>query len=94
MQSRLFGRMPDGTPVHAFDLGSTSGLSATIIEYGGRIVSLEVPTATGKRIGFYSAFGERSAIAVEAAQGAGLNAAVHIQGGLYAWKKVDGPIAR
>ena len=49
MQSRLFGRMPDGTAVDAFDIGSASGLSATIIEYGGRIVTLDVPTAAGKR---------------------------------------------
>jgi glyoxylase-like metal-dependent hydrolase (beta-lactamase superfamily II)/rhodanese-related sulfurtransferase len=54
----------------------------------------ELATATGKRIVFYCAFGERSAMAVQAAQGAGLNAAVHIQGGLDAWKKADGPIAR
>jgi aldose 1-epimerase len=41
--------MPDGTAVHAFTLGSGDGLSATIIEYGGRIVSLDVPTSSGKR---------------------------------------------
>jgi aldose 1-epimerase len=49
MQSREFGRMPDGTAVHAFVIGSASGLSASIIEYGGRIVTLDVPTAGGKR---------------------------------------------
>jgi aldose 1-epimerase len=35
--------------VHAFTLGSSSGLSASILDYGGRIVTLDVPTADGKR---------------------------------------------
>jgi rhodanese-related sulfurtransferase len=48
----------------------------------------------GKRIVFYCAFGERSAMAVQAAQDAGLLSAVHIQGGMDAWKKADGPVAR
>jgi aldose 1-epimerase len=49
MQSNLFGRMPDGTAVHAFTLRSTTGLTATIIQYGGRIAALNVPTPTGER---------------------------------------------
>ncbi len=49
MKPRFFGRMPDGTAIQAYELGSPSGLSATIITYGGRIVSLNVPTAEGKR---------------------------------------------
>jgi len=49
MQSHLFGRMPDGTAVHAFTLRSTTGLTATVIEYGGRLTALEVPTAAGER---------------------------------------------
>jgi sulfur dioxygenase len=52
----------------------------------------ELATATGKRIVFYCAFGERSAMAVQAAQEAGLNTACHIQGGIAAWKKADGPV--
>src|SRR5215468_2995597 len=47
----------------------------------------ELATATGKRIVFYCAFGERSAMAVQAAQDAGLTAACHVQGGLDAWRK-------
>jgi glyoxylase-like metal-dependent hydrolase (beta-lactamase superfamily II)/rhodanese-related sulfurtransferase len=47
-----------------------------------------------KRIVFYCAFGERSAMAVQAAQDAGLLSAIHIQGGMDAWKKADGPVAR
>ena len=54
----------------------------------------ELAAATGKRIVFYCAFGERSAMAVQAAQDAGINTACHIQGGIAAWKKADGPVTR
>ena len=54
----------------------------------------ELAEATGKRIVFYCAFGERSAMAVQAAQDAGLKTACHIQGGIDAWKKANGPMAR
>jgi rhodanese-related sulfurtransferase len=54
----------------------------------------ELARATGKRIVFYCAFGERSAMAVQAAQDAGLASACHIQGGIDAWKKADGPLLR
>src|SRR5580692_6837131 len=54
----------------------------------------ELAAGTGKRIVFYCAFGERSAMAVQAAQDAGLKTACHIQGGIDAWKKADGPLAR
>jgi rhodanese-related sulfurtransferase len=50
----------------------------------------ELATATGKRILFYCAFGERSAMAVQAAQDAGLKTACHIEGGIDAWKKIGG----
>ena len=49
MQSRLFGRMPDGTGVQAFSLRSSAGLSATITQYGARIAELLVPVAGGAR---------------------------------------------
>jgi glyoxylase-like metal-dependent hydrolase (beta-lactamase superfamily II)/rhodanese-related sulfurtransferase len=52
----------------------------------------ELASATNKRIVFYCAFGERSAMAVEAAQKASLTSASHIQGGVDAWKKARGPI--
>jgi rhodanese-related sulfurtransferase len=48
----------------------------------------------GKRILFYCAFGERSAMAVQAAQDAGLKSACHVQGGIEAWKKASGPLER
>ena len=54
----------------------------------------ELAAATGKRVVFYCAFGERSAMAVQAAQDAGLTSACHIEGGVNAWKKADGPLAR
>src|SRR5579871_884961 len=52
----------------------------------------ELAATTGRRIVFYCAFGERSAMAVQAAQDAGLNTACHIQGGIAAWKKANGPV--
>jgi glyoxylase-like metal-dependent hydrolase (beta-lactamase superfamily II)/rhodanese-related sulfurtransferase len=54
----------------------------------------ELATATNKRLVFYCAFGERSAMAVQAAQDAGFGSACHIQGGLDAWKNAEGPITR
>jgi sulfur dioxygenase len=53
----------------------------------------ELAVAYGKRIVFYCAFGERSAMAVQAAQDAGLKTACHIAGGIDAWKKANGPLA-
>ena len=53
----------------------------------------ELAVSTGKRILFYCAFGERSAMAVQAAQDAGLRTACHIEGGIDAWKKAHGPVA-
>ncbi len=54
----------------------------------------ELATATGKRLVFYCAFGERSAMAVQAAQDAGLTGACHVEGGIAAWRKAAGPLAR
>jgi rhodanese-related sulfurtransferase len=51
-----------------------------------------VAAATGRRIVFFCAFGERSAMAVNAAKEAGLSNAVHIAGGIDAWKKAGGPV--
>lgn len=45
-----------------------------------------------RRLLFYCAFGERSAMAVQAAQDAGLTTACHIQGGIAAWKKIGGAL--
>ena len=46
----------------------------------------------GKKLLFYCAFGERSAMAVQAAQDVGLSSARHIEGGLDAWKKAGGSL--
>jgi glyoxylase-like metal-dependent hydrolase (beta-lactamase superfamily II)/rhodanese-related sulfurtransferase len=53
----------------------------------------ELARATDKRIVFYCAFGERSAMAVQAAQDAGLMSALHVEGGLDAWKRAGGALA-
>ena len=57
---------------------------------GGMLHALA--TSTGKRLLFYCAFGERSAMAVQAAQEAGLTASSHLHGGLAAWKAAGGPV--
>ena len=54
----------------------------------------ELAEATGKRIVFYCAYGERSAMAVQAAQDAGLKTACHIEGGGPAGPHANGPLAR
>jgi glyoxylase-like metal-dependent hydrolase (beta-lactamase superfamily II)/rhodanese-related sulfurtransferase len=62
------------------------------ISPGGMLHELAV--ATNKRIVFYCAFGERSAMAVQAAQDAGITSACHIHGGLDAWRKAGGRLVR
>jgi len=52
----------------------------------------EVASATGRRVVFFCAYGERSAMAVAAAKQAGLNNPAHIAGGIDAWKKAGGPV--
>jgi rhodanese-related sulfurtransferase len=54
----------------------------------------ELARVGDKRIVFYCAFGERSAMAVQAAQDAGLASTVHVEGGIDAWKKAGGPLTR
>lgn len=53
----------------------------------------ELALATGKRLVFYCAFGERSAMAVRAARESGLEASWHLQGGIDAWKRSGGPLS-
>ena len=52
----------------------------------------QLAAATGKRLIFYCAYGERSAMAVQAAQDQGLTDSSHLAGGMDAWDKIDGPI--
>jgi glyoxylase-like metal-dependent hydrolase (beta-lactamase superfamily II)/rhodanese-related sulfurtransferase len=54
----------------------------------------ELAQSTGKRLLFYCAFGERSAMAVQAAQDARLSSACHLQGGLAAWKAAGGSVSQ
>ncbi len=42
-----FGTMPDGTPVDLYQLRNQNGVSASIINYGGIVVSLRVPDRSG-----------------------------------------------
>ena len=62
------------------------------VQPGGRLYALA--SNEDRRIVFYCAFGERSAMAVQAAQDAGLLGACHIAGGFDAWKKAQGPVER
>jgi sulfur dioxygenase len=74
------GKIPSGLHLPHHDLQenvSSNGVLPTL-------------AATGKILLFYCAFGERLAMAVQAAQDAGLTSARHIEGGIDAWKKVDG----
>jgi sulfur dioxygenase len=48
--------------------------------------------ADASRLVFYCAFGERSAMAVQAAHDAGITTARHLQGGLAAWKDAGGAV--
>ena len=52
----------------------------------------QLARASGKRLIFYCSFGLRSAMAVQAAQAAGLDSARQIQGGLQAGKSAEGPL--
>jgi glyoxylase-like metal-dependent hydrolase (beta-lactamase superfamily II)/rhodanese-related sulfurtransferase len=57
----------------------------------GGVLHALATAATGKELVFYCAFGERSAMAVQAARAAGI-AARHVEGGIDAWKKAGGPL--
>src|SRR5438034_4096398 len=62
------------------------------ISAGGFLHKLAEATSN-KHLLFYCAFGERSAMAVQAAQDAGIASARHIEGGIAAWKKAGGALA-
>jgi len=53
----------------------------------------ELARSSGRRIVFYCAYGERSAMAVESALDAGLTNICHLAGGMDAWKAAGGPTA-
>jgi sulfur dioxygenase len=58
------------------------------LDAGGLLRAL----GSSKQLVFYCAYGERSAMAVQAAQEAGIASARHIQGGMAAWKAAGGPV--
>jgi len=43
-----FGKMPDGQSVELYTLNNSSGMTVSITNYGGRIVTLMVPDRNGK----------------------------------------------
>jgi rhodanese-related sulfurtransferase len=54
----------------------------------------ELALSSGKQLLFYCAYGERSAMAVRAAQDAGLASTWHLAGGIAAWETAGGPVTR
>ncbi|MDX2202691.1 MAG: MBL fold metallo-hydrolase [Hyphomicrobiaceae bacterium] len=52
----------------------------------------ELARASGKQLVFYCAYGERSAMAVQAARDAGLANSYHLHGGIDGWRKAGGPL--
>ena len=61
------------------------------LETGGLLA--ELVKASGKSLIFYCAYGERSAMAAEAARESGIGDACHLLGGLKQWKDANGPVA-
>lgn len=54
----------------------------------------ELVRSTGKRLLFYCAHGERSAMAVQDAEKFGISNACHIEDGIEGWKSLGGPLVR
>ena len=52
----------------------------------------ELVRSTGKRLLFYCAHGERSAMAVQDAENFGIGNACHIEDGIEGWKSLGGPL--
>ncbi len=52
----------------------------------------EIATATSRRLVYYCAYGERSALAVQASREAGLANVCHLVGGIDAWAATGGPV--
>jgi glyoxylase-like metal-dependent hydrolase (beta-lactamase superfamily II)/rhodanese-related sulfurtransferase len=69
--------------------GSLHAPYAELIDNIGEGGLIHELAASGKTIVFYCAFGERSAMAVQAAQDMGLASARHIEGGMAAWTRAS-----
>ncbi|WP_374448797.1 MBL fold metallo-hydrolase [Stella sp.] len=59
---------------------------------GGTLFALA--RGEGRTLLFYCAYGERSAMAVQAAQDSALAGSRHLEGGISAWRSAGGPVAR
>ncbi len=66
------------------------GALSTLIGPGGLL--REMATAADKPLIYYCAYGERSAMAVQASQDSGLENIRHLIGGIAAWIEAGGPI--
>ena len=71
--------------------GSVHAPYPALQENIGKGGTLSVLSGT-RRLIFYCAFGERSAMAVQAAQDAGIQNACHIHGGIAAWRSAGAPL--
>ena len=81
-------------PNTGFAFGATQRDGDVLAVAGELGLLQQLARASNKRLLFYCSFGERSAMAVQAAQSAGLTSARHIHGGMQAWKSVEGPLQR
>ena len=79
------GTIPGSVHAPYADLQNSLGAGGTL---------QRLAATSGKKLLIYCAFGERSAMAVQAAQDAGLTNSCHIEGGFDAWKKAAGPVSR
>jgi aldose 1-epimerase len=48
MQTKIFGKLPDGREVHQYTLTNRAGSIVQIIDYGATVTSLRVPDRSGK----------------------------------------------
>ena len=62
------------------------------IKPGG--VLREMAASSGKKLVYYCAYGERSAMAVQTSREIGLDNVCHLVGGIGAWAEAGGPIER
>lgn len=47
-ESKVYGNLPDGRPVHVYTLANENGVTAKLIDLGATLISLEVPDRDGK----------------------------------------------
>ena len=47
IEQKMFGSLPDGTKIHLYTLTNTNGVRIQAMEYGARVVSIQVPDRKG-----------------------------------------------